>query len=112
MDAQPFAHAAGDLAPLLHWRAWAGGLGVVGIAWLLGACLTPRLRGRPTGDAWLLRVMLGLAPAALAVLLLGQFDGLLLVFPWAWAALAGWAFMIVTVLWRWRQHTKNQPQSA
>ncbi len=86
--------AAAELAPLLQWRAWAGGLGVMGVALLLGAALLPRLKGWSLPDRWLLRAVAGLVLTALAVLIIGQLDGLLLKFPWRAAGAVGWLILV------------------
>ena len=88
--------AAAELAPLLQWQAWAGGLGVVGVALLLGAALLPRLHGWSLPDRWLLRAVSGLVLTALAVLIIGQVDGLLFQFPWRVAGAVGWLFLVAS----------------
>ena len=92
------AESAADIAPIFHWPAWWGALGVMGLALLLGAAVLPR--GNPLGwpDRWLVRVAVGLVPVWVGVLAVGQIPGLVTLFPWWLGSVGGWAVFVYSVL--------------
>lgn len=97
------------LAPLLDLASWGGGLGVLGIAFLLGLGLLPRLRGWRAADRLLLRVLAGLIAAPLLLLGIGQIPGAIFVFPWRLLALGGWSAAALTA---WRGRRPPPPEAA
>ena len=105
----------------MAWRrSWTcdpggGGLGVLGIAWLLGLALLPRLKRWRGADGLLLRLLAGLTSAPLLLLGVGQFQGAIFAFPWAAVALAGWLALALKVFLDFKTaktHPKTIPDSA
>ncbi|GEM_PF-3269702 len=88
--------------PLLDFRAWLGALGVLASAYLLGAILRLRLRGRTGPVSIGERLLLGLALLPIGVLAAGQVPGWLRGFPWAALAIGGLLWMTVSVTGAWR----------
>jgi len=92
-DPGALAAARSGAVPILAGGAWAGALGVMLIAYLGGWLLLPRRRAWGRVETLLARLLAGLVPASLAMLLVGQ--GPLCLSRALWLTLAGLGLIVL-----------------